>query len=214
VAIDADDVTLVGDLAVAAGATAIVVFAHGSGSSRLSLRNQSVALTLQRAGLGTLLFDLLTREEDAREARTGELRFDIGLLTRRLVAATQWLQRLPEQSRKRIGYFGSSTGAAAALAAAAHAGLRIGAVVSRGGRPDLAANALARVHAPTLFIVGERDDLVRVLNDQAAARMTCPREIAIVPHATHLFEESGALDQVARLASGWFLRYLSPPAKA
>lgn len=208
VMIDADDVTLVGDLVLPADAGAIVIFAHGSGSSRHSPRNRSVARVLQRAGLGTLLFDLLTRSEEAGEARTGRLRFDIGFLARRLIAATRWLQRQPGHEAKRIGYFGSSTGAAAALTAAAHGDLHIGAVVSRGGRPDLAEAALPRVHAPTLLIVGEQDDLVRVLNEQAAARMTCARELAIVPHATHLFEEPGALDHVARLAAAWFERHL------
>lgn len=214
VAIDGDDVSLVGDLVAPPGSTAIVVFAHGSGSSRLSPRNRSVARTLQHAGLGTLLFDLLTHEEEVREARSGAMRFDIDRLARRLVATTRWLQDLPDHRHRRIGYFGASTGAAAALVAAAHPSLRIGAIVSRGGRPDLAIDVLARVHAPTLLIVGERDDLVRVLNEQAAARMTCPREIAIVPHASHLFEEPGALDHVARLASAWFQRYLASPPTA
>jgi len=212
VAIDADDVTLVGDLGVPSHATAIVVFVHGSGSSRLSPRNQSVAKSLRRAGFGTLLFDLLTREEEDDNRRAGELRFDIDLLARRLIAATRWLQCRPEQHPWRIGYFGSSTGAAAALTAAADPRLRIRAVVSRGGRPDLAGDVLPRVHTPTLLIVGERDDQVRVLNEEAAARMTCLREIAIVPEATHLFEEPGALELVARLASYWFLRYLIAPA--
>lgn len=208
VMIDADDVTLIGDLALPSEAKATVIFAHGSGSSRHSPRNHAVARVLQRAGLGTLLFDLLTREKEAGEARTGRLRFDIDFLARRLVAATRWLRQQPGQDGARLGYFGASTGAAAALTAAAHADLHIGAVVSRGGRPDLAATALPRVHAPTLLIVGENDDLVRVLNEQAAARMTCAREIAIVPGATHLFEEAGALDHVARLAAHWFARHL------
>jgi dienelactone hydrolase len=208
VMIDADDVTLVGDLALPADARAIVLFAHGSGSSRHSPRNRSVARVLQRASLGTLLFDLLTRSEEAGEARTGRLRFDIEFLARRLVAATRWLRRQPGCEEMRPGCFGSSTGAAAALTAAAHADLHIGAVVSRGGRPDLAEAVLPLVHAPTLLIVGEQDDLVRVLNEQAAARMTCARELAIVPHATHLFEEPGTLDQVARLAASWFERHL------
>ncbi len=206
--IDADDVTLIGDLTLLPDVTAIVIFAHGSGSSRHSPRNHSVARVLQHAGLGTLLFDLLTREEEEREARTGRLRFDIAFLARRLMAATRWLQEQPGLHAARIGYFGASTGAAAALTAAAHADLHIGAVVSRGGRPDLATEALPRVHAPTLLIVGENDDLVRVLNKQAAARLTCARELAIVPGATHLFEEAGALDHVARLAAHWFKRHL------
>lgn len=214
VMIDADDVTLVGDLALPAGAEAIVIFAHGSGSSRHSPRNQAVARVLQRAGLGTLLFDLLTLAEETSEARTGRLRFDIDFLARRLTAATRWLRHHPGHQTKRLGYFGASTGAAAALTAAAHADLHIGAIVSRGGRPDLAEAAWPRVHAPTLLIVGENDDLVRVLNEQAAARLTCAREIAIVPGATHLFEEPGALDLVARLAAQWFARHLisvAPP---
>lgn len=155
----------------------------------------------------------LACREEARETRTGELRFDIELLARRLVAATQWLQGTPDHRDRCIGYFGSSTGAGAALTAAARPDLRIGAVVSRGGRPDLAADVLSRVEAPTLFIVGGRDEWVREINEQAAARMTCPHEIAVVPHATHLFAEAGALDQVARLASSWFLRYLATAAK-
>jgi dienelactone hydrolase len=208
VLIDADDLTLIGDLALSPDARAVVVFAHGSGSSRHSPRNQAVARVLQQAGLGILLFDLLTREEEAGEARTGRLRFDIAFLARRLVAATRWLREQPGLGDTRVGYFGASTGAAAALTAAAHAGLQIGAVVSRGGRPDLAMEALPHVHAPTLLIVGENDTLVRVLNEQAVARLTCVREMAIVPGATHLFEEAGALDAVARLAARWFGRHL------
>ena len=212
VAIAADGDDLAGNLVVPAGAEGIVLFAHGSGSSRLSPRNVWVARQLQRAGLGTLLFDLLTRTEEARDASTREHRFDIPLLARRLAAATSWLAEHPESARLAVGYFGASTGSAAALVAAAELGDRVTAVVSRGGRPDLAGEAvLARVAAPTLLIVGGSDDVVLTLNRAADARMTCERQLTIVPGASHLFEEPGALEVVANLATQWFVRFLTVP---
>jgi len=193
----ADSVTLEGELTIPAKAHGVVAFAHGSGSSRHSPRNTFVAQVLQSAGLGTLLFDLLTREEDA----TYETRFDIDLLTRRLEAATHWLQKQSHTRILSIGYFGASTGAAAALQAAAALGSAIGAVVSRGGRPDLARSALARVQAPTLLIVGGEDHVVIDLNRQAYAHLRGEKQLVIIPGASHLFEEPGALQEVARLAS-------------
>jgi len=203
--IPADGVTLDGDLVLPATATGIVVFAHGSGSSRHSPRNTFVAQQLQAAGLGTLLFDLLTRQEDA----TYETRFDIALLTRRLEAATRWLQGQPRTRSLKIGYFGASTGAAAALYAAATLGQQIGAVVSRGGRPDLAMSALGQVAAPTLLIVGGEDHEVITLNRQAYDALRAEKQLVIVPGATHLFEESGTLEEVARVAAQWFTQHLS-----
>jgi putative phosphoribosyl transferase len=205
VRIPADGVTLDGDLVLPATATDIVVFAHGSGSSRHSPRNTFVTRQLQSAGLGTLLFDLLTRPEDA----TYETRFDIVLLTRRLEAATRWLQQRARASTLTIGYFGASTGAAAALYAAATFGKQIGAVVSRGGRPDLAMSALGQVEAPTLLIVGGDDDEVITLNRQAYAALCTEKQLVIVPRATHLFEEPGTLEEVARVATQWFTQYLT-----
>jgi dienelactone hydrolase len=211
VLIPADWVTLEGTLAVPAGTQGVVVFAHGSGSSRHSPRNTFVAQVLQTAGLGTLLFDLLTREEDA----TYETRFDIDLLTRRLVAATRWLREQPRTRSLGLGYFGASTGAAAALQAAAVLGSVMGAVVSRGGRPDLARSALDRVQAPTLLIVGGEDHVVIDLNQQAYARLRGEKQLVIIPGAGHLFEEPGTLQEVARLASQWFVRYLrAQPAES
>lgn len=200
----ADSVTLEGDLTIPAKAQGVVAFAHGSGSSRHSPRNTFVAQVLQSAGLGTLLFDLLTREEEA----TYETRFDIDLLTRRLEAATHWLQQQPHTRTLGIGYFGASTGAAAALQAAAALGSAIGAVVSRGGRPDLARSALAQVQAPTLLIVGGEDHVVIDLNRQAYAHLRGEKQLVIIPGASHLFEEPGALQEVARLASQWFVQHL------
>jgi dienelactone hydrolase len=194
-----------GDLAVPAGSRGIVVFAHGSGSSRLSPRNTYVATRLQEGGLATLLFDLLTETEDRRR----ETRFDIGLLTRRLEAATDWLIRQPELQTLAIGYFGASTGAAAALRAAASRPRQVSAVVSRGGRPDLASAELPRVRAPTLLIVGGHDEQVIELNRQAYALLAAHKELVIVPGATHLFEEAGTLERVAELACDWFLKYLA-----
>ena len=198
------DATLPGTLVIPPGATSVVVFAHGSGSSRLSPRNQQVATHLVRAGHATLLFDLLT---DA-EAGDRRLAFDIPLLATRLRGATEWLAGLPTTAGHRIGYFGASTGAAAALVAAADLGHGVGAVVSRGGRPDLAGPALGRVSAPTLLIVGSRDQAVLDLNHDAAAHLRCPHELAVVDGATHLFEEPGTLGRVAALATEWFDRHL------
>ena len=203
--IEADGATIEGDLTLTGGP--IVVFAHGSGSGRHSPRNQHVAAQLRHAGLGTLVIDLLTAEEEAIDIRTGELRFDVDLLARRLLAATDWLGRQEETSEVRVGYFGASTGAAAALIAAAGRP-EIGAVVSRGGRPDLAGAALARVRAPTLLIVGGADPQVLDLNRRALDLLKTERRLEIVPGATHLFEEPGALDQVAALARDWFTRHL------
>lgn len=210
VSITAGAAELEGEWCVPVGAVGTVLFAHGSGSSRHSPRNQFVARTLQESGAGTLLFDLLTREEEAEDARTGELRFDIGLLARRLVAATRWVARQPEGGHLGLGYFGASTGGAAALVAAEELGPLIDAVVSRGGRPDLAGPALAQVDAPTLLIVGELDDVVLRLNEDAFEQLRCVKKLAVVPRATHLFEEPGALEEVARLAAAWFRQYLKP----
>lgn len=205
VRIRADAVTLEGALAIPAGAEGVVLFAHGSGSSRHSPRNNYVAGVLRENGIGTLLFDLLTEPEDA----VYETRFNIHLLTDRLTAATQWLMGQPQTKRLKIGYFGASTGAAAALEAAAALGPTIGAVVSRGGRPDLAGPVLDRVKAPTLLIVGGDDDVVIELNQQAYDRLKGEKELIIIPGATHLFEEPGTLEEVARLAARWFTRHLS-----
>jgi putative phosphoribosyl transferase len=200
---------LFGNLNIPEGATGLVVFAHGSGSSRHSPRNQFVARTLNNAGLATLLFDLLTQEEEAIDLRTREHRFNIGLLAERLVYATMWTRQQKETRDLRIGYFGSSTGGAAALVATAEVPQDAGAVVSRGGRPDLAGEALPKVQAPTLLIVGGNDDIVIELNEQARDRMRCEVKLEIVPGATHLFEEPGALEHVAQLASDWFVRHLT-----
>ena len=203
--IPADKVELDGELILPPSAKGVVAFAHGSGSSRFSPRNTYVAEVLQQHGIGTLLFDLLTREED----RDYETRFDIALLTRRLLAATAWLQANPATQALKLGYFGASTGAAAALQAAAEMGGRAAAVVSRGGRPDLAGElALRQVSAPTLLIVGAADHGVIELNRQAYALLDCEKELALVPGATHLFEEPGTLQQAAHSAAKWFARYL------
>jgi predicted alpha/beta-hydrolase family hydrolase len=205
IAIPADEVRLEGELVLPPQARGIVLFAHGSGSSRHSPRNTYVAGVLREAGLGTLLFDLLTTAED----RDYATRFDIPLLTSRLVAATRWILRESLAATLPIGYFGASTGAAAALAAAAEIGTRVGAVVSRGGRPDLAGvAALPQVMAPTLLIVGGRDPAVIALNREAYGQLGCVKMLHIVPGATHLFEEPGTLEQVATLASDWFVRWL------
>jgi dienelactone hydrolase len=187
-----------------------VLFAHGSGSSRFSPRNNYVAQALRDAHVGTLLFDLLTAEEERLDAETRDLRFDIPLLTRRLVDATHWSQARRELSHLALGYFGASTGAAAALCAAACTPA-IRAVVSRGGRPDLASSALAEVLAPTLLIVGGKDQDVLALNRRALTQLTCEARLEIVSGATHLFEEPGALEQVASIAAKWFVRHLIPP---
>jgi putative phosphoribosyl transferase len=198
-----------GNLTIVDQTNALVLFAHGSGSSRHSPRNQFVARTLNDAGLATLLFDLLTQEEESIDLYTREHRFDIGSLAERLLYATKWTKQQKEIANLRIGYFGSSTGAAAALIAAAELTDETGAVVSRGGRPDLAGDALPRVKAPTLLIVGGDDEVVIELNEQARARMNCECKIDIIPGATHLFEEPGTLEQVAKLASDWFVTHLN-----
>src|SRR5437667_5918926 len=197
---------LEGEADVGEQSRGIVLFAHGSGSSRHSPRNQFVARSLRDAGLATLLFDLLTGEEEAIDLRTRHLRFDIGLLAERLVDATHWLKA--DMSHLNVGYFGSSSGGGAALVAAAVLGESVGAVVSRGGRPDLAGDELPRVKSPTLLIVGGLDYPVIEMNEEALARMRCEKELKIVPGATHLFEEPGTLEEVARLAADWFGRHL------
>jgi dienelactone hydrolase len=202
-------ITLDGNLTLPEGARGVVLFAHGSGSSRHSPRNRHVARMLNEAELATLLIDLLTSEEERIDLRTAHLRFDIGLLAERLVAVTDWLAQYPGTRHIRIGYFGASTGAAAALVAAAERPQLVGAVVSRGGRPDLAGSALARVEAPTLLIVGGNDFEVIELNRAALAQLRCEKQLVIVPGATHLFEEPGTLDEVARLAREWFEHYLT-----
>ncbi|MDA8383493.1 MAG: dienelactone hydrolase family protein [Betaproteobacteria bacterium] len=210
VSIPADALSLEGALAVPEAAQGLVIFAHGSGSSRLSPRNNHVARVLRAAGLGTLLLDLLTTTEDMRYAT----RFDIPLLTQRLAAATEWARAHAATRHLLIGYFGASTGAAAALGAASLFGDTIAAVVSRGGRPDLAAEALSSVRAPTLLIVGGRDEEVLRLNQEAFRQLTCAKALRIVPGATHLFEEPGTLDEAAQAATEWFDRYLKPPQGA
>jgi putative phosphoribosyl transferase len=208
VRVPAGAVTLGGDLSVPADARGVVLFAHGSGSSRLSPRNRHVARLLNEARLATLLVDLLTPEEEVADARTAHLRFDIGLLAERLVGVSDWLGARAKMRDLRLGYFGASTGAAAVLVAAAVRPERAAAVVSRGGRPDLASGALPRVRAPTLLIVGGEDNVVMELNRRALAELRAEAKLVIVPGATHLFEERGALDQVAGLAREWFERYL------
>jgi putative phosphoribosyl transferase len=210
VQIPAARAVLLGNLTIPENAAALVLFAHGSGSSRHSPRNQFVARTHNRAGLGTLLFDLLTREEEALDIYTREHRFNISLLAERLVHATKWVRQQEETRDLRIGYFGSSTGGAAALVAAAELPQDVGAVVSRGGRPDLAGDSLPKVQAPTLLIVGGNDDVVIELNEMARDQMRCKVKLEIIPGATHLFEEPGALEQVAKLASDWFVAYIGP----
>ena len=199
---------LSGSLNIPEDASALALFAHGSGSSRHSPRNQFVARTLNEAGLATLLFDLLTQEEDAIDMQTRELRFNIHLLAERLVHATKWAKQYEDTRDLRIGYFGSSTGGAAALVAAVDVPQDVGAVVSRGGRPDLAGEALPKVQAPTLLIVGGNDDIVIELNEQARDRMRCEVKLEIIPGATHLFEEPGSLEKVATLASDWFAKHI------
>jgi len=205
-------VTLDGDLAIPEGASGLVIFAHGTGSSRHSPRNKHVAGILHSAGLATLLMDLLTQREEGEDLRTAQLRFDIGFLAGRLVGATDWARGFPATRDMSIGYFGASTGAAAAMVAAADRADVVRAVVSRGGRPDLAGDHLDKLCAPTLLIVGSKDDIVLKLNRLAMERMNCPKELAVVEGATHLFEEPGALNEVGRLASRWFTRHLSGAA--
>ena len=205
--IDTGDAELQGDVVLPQDARGIVLFAHGSGSSRFSARNRYVANYLVAGGLGTLLFDLLTAEEEVRDLRDASLRFDIDLLTRRLAGVTRWLCRQDWAAHLRRGYFGASTGAAAALAASVEC--EVHAIVSRGGRPDLAGAALPRVAAPTLLIVGSQDPVVIELNEQALQLLQCEARLEIVPGATHLFEEPGTLEQVAALALRWFRRWLA-----
>jgi putative phosphoribosyl transferase len=201
-------VTLEGNLTIPAGAQGIVLFAHGSGSSRHSPRNRFVASALQAGGLATLLIDLLTADEETIDLRIRQLRFDIDLLADRLVGATDWLAQQPDTRALRVGYFGASTGGGAALVAAAQRPDAVGAVVSRGGRPDLAGPALGHVRAPTLLIVGGYDTPVIYMNEDALAQMRCEKRLEIVPRASHLFEEPGTLEQVAKLAREWFSHYL------
>jgi len=200
--------TLNGDLTVPMNAVGLVVFAHGSGSSRHSARNRSVAEVLHHGGLATLLLDLLTEEEERLDAVTAEYRFDISLLADRLVGAIDWAEAHPDLASLRIGLFGASTGAAAALIAAARRPGAVRAVVSRGGRPDLADQSISAVVAPTLLIVGGNDEVVVEINQKVFERLKEPKALEIVPGATHLFEESGALDRVAQLACTWFEQYL------
>jgi pimeloyl-ACP methyl ester carboxylesterase len=204
-------VTLEGNLTLPNESRAVKLFAHGSGSSRHSSRNRYVARVLNEANLATLLIDFLTLDEEAIDARTAQLRFDIELLAERLVQATDWLTQFPDK-HFRIGYFGASTGAAAALVAAAERPDQVRAIVSRGGRPDLAGAALPRVRAPTLLIVGGNDVQVIELKQVALAQLRSEKQLVIIPGATHLFEEPGALDKVARLAREWFQRHLIPAA--
>ncbi len=215
VRVPAGPVTLEGNLSLPEDAQGIVLFAHGSGSSRHSPRNRFVARILHENQLATLLIDLLTTDEEAQDAYTAHLRFDIGLLAERLVAVTEWLTHNPATAPLPLGYFGASTGAGAALVAAAERPTRIGAVVSRGGRPDLAGPALPQVQAPTLLIVGGRDVPVIQMNRDALAQLGAGvKQLVIVPGATHLFEEPGTLDEVARLAADWFTQHLRRPAAA
>lgn len=209
VRIRAGNVALEGNLSVPPDARGVVLFAHGSGSSRHSPRNRAVAHALREGGLATLLIDLLTPQEEIVDWETGELRFDIGLLADRLVDAADWLGTSEETRSLSIGLFGASTGGGAALVAAAQRPNAIRAVVSRGGRPDLAGPFLSQVRAPTLLIVGGRDPVVIDLNREAFARLRCEKKLEIIPGATHLFEEPGALEEVARLARDWFRRFLA-----
>lgn len=199
---------LEGELAMPAKGVGMVLFAHGSGSSRHSPRNQYVARIIREAGVGTLLFDLLTASEETEDEITRAHRFNIQLLADRLVAATEWLVTQPNLRHLNVGYFGSSTGGGAALVAAACLGPKIGAVVSRGGRPDLAGAALPRVTSPTLLIVGGHDHVVLDLNNEALAKLKCEKELQIIPGATHLFDEPGTLERVAAIAADWFAYHL------
>ncbi len=208
VVVTTDSVRLEGNLVVPPTAQGIVIFVHGSGSSRHSPRNRYVAKVMQQAGLATLLFDLLTSEEERIDQRTRHLRFDIGLLASRLIDTTNWLTQYPDTRNLKVGYFGASTGASAALIAAADKPQAVSAIVSRGGRPDLAGTALTRVQAPTLLIVGGHDVPVIAMNQEAMTQLRSEKQLQIVPKATHLFEEPGALEEVARLATQWFQRYL------
>jgi putative phosphoribosyl transferase len=213
--IDLEGVTLEGTLALPKDVRGLVLFAHGSGSSRHSPRNRYVAQILQSQRIGTLLFDLLTRKEESIDQYTGQLRFDIPFLAKRLVGATQWIKNSPDTKDLRIGYFGASTGAGAALVASAELPGIVSTIVSRGGRPDLAGNALGLVRVPTLLIVGGEDEPVIRMNREALARLKCPdKKLVIIPGATHLFEEPGTLEAVARVAAEWFTQHFTPAEKA
>lgn len=212
--VQVSSVALEGDLGIPNNARGVVLFAHGSGSGRHSPRNLYVARALREAGLATLLIDLLTLEEEGVDLHTRHLRFDIGLLAERLVGATDWLKQSPDTQNLAIGYFGASTGVGAALVAATMRPRVVGAVVSRGGRPDLAGPALPSVAAPTLLIVGGKDVPVIRMNREALEQLRIEKKLEIVPGATHLFEEPGALEEVARLAADWFVRYLGSTASA
>ncbi|WP_406498793.1 dienelactone hydrolase family protein [Streptomyces sp. NBC_01604] len=208
VIVPSGEAALHGDLVIPFGARGMVLFAHGSGSSRLSPRNRAVAAELQRAGIGTLLLDLLTEQEEHQDVVTGEHRFDIGLLARRLADAIDWLEQRPQTADLPVGLFGASTGAAAALVAAVERPRRVAAVVSRGGRPDLAGDALALVAAPVLLVVGGNDETVLDLNHQAAGKLSVAHKVHVVPGATHLFPEPGTLRQAAEAAADWFRDHL------
>jgi putative phosphoribosyl transferase len=210
VAIAVEGARLEGSLVVPTDAMGLVLFAHGSGSSRHSPRNQYVAQILQAQGIGSLLFDLLTRQEESVDEYTGKLRFDIPFLAERLVAATRWIANDSRTRNLKVGYFGASTGAGAALMAAAELPKVVSAIVSRGGRPDLAGSALGLVHAPTLLIVGGLDEPVITMNREALARLQCPeRKLVIIPGANHLFEEPGTLEAAAKIAAEWFSRHFA-----
>ena len=206
--IQLDQVKLEGNLSMTKNSIGIVLFAHGSGSGRMSPRNRFVASELNRHGIGTLLFDLLTRNEEYLDMQTAHLRFDIPLLSQRLVETTDWLLKIFKDANLNVGYFGASTGAAAALVAASEKPDVIKAVVSRGGRPDLAGQSLGSVKCPTLLLVGGYDDVVIDLNKQAMSKLKSEKKLIIIPEATHLFEEPGKLEEVAQHASNWFLQYL------
>lgn len=208
VSIAAGDAVLPGDLALPVGAKCVVLFAHGSGSGRGSTRNNLVAGRLRQAGFGTLLADLLTADEMELDSRTGQLRFDIELLSKRVLAASRWLETDPRTVGLALGFFGASTGAAAALLAAAELGPKVRAIVSRGGRPDLAIKCLSKVGAPTLLIVGGADVPIIPLNQEALQELRCDKELVVVPSAGHLFEEDGAMEAVSEHATRWFLRYM------
>lgn len=212
VKVAAGEVELLGELKVPIAARGVVLFAHGSGSSRFSPRNQYVARMIREKGVGTLLFDLLTPEEESVDTYTRHIRFDIGLLSERLVAAAEWLGSRPETKDLSIGFFGASTGGGVALVAAAELGSRVAAVVSRGGRPDLAGDALEKVVSPVLLIVGGSDEQVIKLNEEAISRLRCRKELKIIPGATHLFEEFGKLEIVAQLAADWFVLHMGANA--
>jgi putative phosphoribosyl transferase len=208
VKIQVDGGFIEGNLCVPTGAKGVVLFAHGSGSSRFSPRNKYVAEVLNDAEIATLLIDLLTKDEEQIDMRTRQFRFDINLLTERLLSAAEWLKKNSKTQKLKLGIFGSSTGAAAALIAAAKLPRDVVAVVSRGGRPDLAVDYLAEVRAPSLFVVGGRDTVVIDLNQKAMVDVPAEKKLQIVPGATHLFEEPGKLEEVAKLATAWFLKHL------